>query len=160
MAHSGAGRGLDRDAVAFVQGGVAVGVGTRDDELRPSYTRAWGPGVSEDGRRLALCVIAGWGSTTRENIEGNGAIAAVFNPPTAGRALQLKGVVLDSGEPAVGQLERAERHFGVFADEAEQVGASRDNARRLFVSADFLAVTFSIDEVFDQTPGQRAGARW
>jgi hypothetical protein len=140
MAHSGAGRVLDRDLVAFVHGGVAVGVGTRDDELRPAYTRAWGPGVSADGRRVTLCVIAGWGSATRENIEGNGAIAAVFNPPTAGRALQLKGVVVASSEPEVAELERADQHLEAFATEAEQVGASRDNARRLFVSADFLAV--------------------
>jgi hypothetical protein len=83
----------------------------------------------------------------------------VFNPPTVGRALQFKGVVMKAREPAAEDLERAERHLEAFAAEAEQVGAPVGKAQRLFVQRDFLAVTLSIDEVFDQTPGQRAGVR-
>jgi hypothetical protein len=92
-------RVLDSDLVAFVHSGVAIGVGTRSDDLRPAFTRGWGPEVSADGRSVAFCVIAPPRSTARENIEGNGAIAVVFNPPTAGRALQLKGVVVEVRDP-------------------------------------------------------------
>jgi hypothetical protein len=153
------GRALDADLVAFIHGGVAVGVATRNGDLRPAYTRGWGPAVSADGRWLTLCVIAARGSPSRENIEGNGAIAVVFNPPTVGQALQLKGVVAEAREPVAEDLKRAERHLEAFAAEAEQVGAPPGNAQRLFVQRDFLAVTLSIEEVFDQTPGQRAGVR-
>jgi hypothetical protein len=159
MAVLRSGQVLDQDLVAFIHGGVAVGVATRSADMRPAYTRAWGPAVSADGRSLTLCVIAARGSPSRENIEGNGAIAVVFNPPTAGQALQLKGVVAEAREPLAAELERAGRHLEAFADEAEQVGAPRENAQRLFVGGDFLAVTLSIDEVFDQTPGQKAGVR-
>ncbi len=145
--------------MAFIAGGVAVGVATRDEDLRPAYTRGWGPAVSADGLWLTLCVVAARGSPTRENIEGNGAIAVVFNPPTAGRALQLKGGMVHAREPVAEDLERAGRHLEAFAAEAEQVGAPPGNAQRLFMRRDFLAVTLSIDEVFDQTPGQRAGVR-
>lgn len=145
--------------VAFIAGGVAVGVATRDEDLRPAYTRGWGPAVSADGLWLTLCVVAARGSPSRENIKGNGAIAVVFNPPTAGRALQLKGGVVQAREPVAEELERAGRHLEAFAAEAEQVGAPPGNAQRLFMRRDFLAVTLSIDEVFDQTPGQRAGVR-
>lgn len=149
---------LDDHLVAFVHGGVAIGVATRNDELRPAFTRAFGPWVSADRRRLTLCVMAARGSPSRENIEGNGAIAVVFNPPTAGKALQLKGHVVEAREPQAEDLERAERHLEAFLVEAEQVGVASDMARRSFVRRDFLAVTFSIDELFEQTPGQRAGA--
>jgi hypothetical protein len=159
MGQSGNGRVLDSDLVGFIHGGVAVGVATRDGDLRPAYTRGWGPAVSADGLWLTLCVVAARGSPSRENLEGNGAIAVVFNPPTVGRALQLKGVVVQAREPVAGELERAERHLEAFAAEAERVGAPPGNAQRLFVRRDFLAVTLSIDEVFDQTPGQRAGVR-
>jgi len=151
-------RVLDSDLVAFVHSGVAIGVGTRSDDLRPAFTRGWGP-VSTDGRSLTFCVIAPPGSPARENIEGNGAIAVVFNPPTAGRALQLKGVVVEAREPKPAELERAERHLEAFVAEAEQVGVPPELTRRGFRRADLFAVTFSIYEVFDQTPGQRAGAR-
>ncbi len=145
--------------MAFVHSGVAIGVGTRNDDLRPAFTRGFGPEVSADGRSMAFCVIAPPGSPARENIEGNGAIAVVFNPPTAGRALQLKGVVIEAREPKPGELGRAERHLEAFVAEAEQVGVPPELTRRSFRRPDLFAVTFSIDEVFDQTPGQRAGAR-
>ena len=92
-------------------------------------------------------------------MEGNGAIAVVLNPPTAGRALQLKGVVVNVGEPGPADLDRAEQHFEAFAVEAERLGVPRELTRRSFRRSDLFAVRFSIDEVFDQTPGQRAGAR-
>jgi hypothetical protein len=149
---------LDADWVAFVGGGVAVGVATRDDDLKPAFTRGFGPEVSADGRSLTLCVMAARGSDCRENIEANGSIAVVFNPPTAARALQLKGQVLESREPGAADIERADRHLEAFVTEAERIGVPPDNVRRAYVRADFVAVTFSIIEMFEQTPGPRAGA--
>ncbi len=159
MATPGPERVLDPGLAAFIHGGVAVGVATRNAQLRPAFTRGWGPAVSADGLWLTLCVVAARGSASRENLEGNGAIAVVFNPPTVGQALQVKGVVAEVREPAAGQLRRAERHLEAFAGEAEQVGAPPANAQRLFVRRDLVAVRLSIDEVFDQTPGQSAGVR-
>jgi hypothetical protein len=152
------GRGLlDPDAVAFLQSGVATGVATRDDDLRPAFTRAFGPEVSEDGRRVTICVIAPPGSRTRENLESNGAIAIVFNPPTAGQALQIKGAVIEVHEPEDIDVERAEAHLEAFVAQAAQLGVPPSNVRRALMRPDLLAVTFSLDAAFDQTPGQRAG---
>jgi hypothetical protein len=151
---------LDPGLVAFVHSGVAATVGTRGADLRPAITRAWGPRVSADGRSLELCVIAPPGSQTRANLEENGAIAVGFSPPTIARALQVKGVVVSVREPEREDLERAERHFGAFTAEVEQFGISGRVARRVFgPPSEFLAVMLSIDEVFDQTPGPRAGRR-
>jgi hypothetical protein len=148
------------DLVAFVHGGVAVTVGTRDADRRPAVTRAWGPEVLADGRTLKLCVIAPPGSSTRANLEANGAIAVGFSPPTIARALQIKGAAASVREPEPAELERAERHLLAFSAEAEQLGIPGRVARRFFgAPSDFLSVTVSIDEVFDQTPGPRAGQR-
>ena len=159
MARTEQKRLLDRDLVAFVHGGVAIGVATRNDELRPALTRGFGPQVSADGGALTLCVIARPGSPTSENLAANGAIAVVFNPPTLGRALQLKGVVLETFVPGPAELERAEEHLREFMAEAERVGVSPETSRRVFVRSDLHAVTFSIEEMFDQTPGRGAGGR-
>ena len=61
---------LDPDVVEFIHGGVAVGVATRDDDLRPEFARGWGPEVSADGRSLRLCVSAPEGSRMRANLVG------------------------------------------------------------------------------------------
>ena len=136
-----------------------MGVATRDDDLRPEFARGWGPAVSADGRSLRLCVTAPEGSRMRANLEGNGAVAVGFSPPTIARAVQVKGVVARVGEPSSPDLERVERHVGSFVAEAERVGAPAELSRRMFVRPGLVAIELSIDEVFDQTPGPTAGRR-
>ena len=150
---------LDPDVVEFVLGGVVVGVATRDDDLRPAFARGWGPGVLAGGRSLRLCVAAPSGSRVRANLEGNGAIAVGFSPPTIARAVQVKGVAAVVEEPGVEDLERAERHFCLFEEETAQIAAPAHVPRRMFVRSGLIAVEFTIDEAFDQTPGPTAGRR-
>ncbi len=150
---------LDPAVVEFIHGGVAVGVATRDDDLRPEFARGWGPEVSADGRSLKLCVTAPEGSRMRANLEQNGAGAVGFRPPTIARAVQGKGVVGAVGEPETADLDRVERHVQSFVAEAERIGAPPELSQRMFVRAGLVAVSFSIDEVFDQTPGPTAGRR-
>jgi len=117
--------------------------------------------VSADGRSLRLCVAAPEGSRVRANLEGNGAVAVGFSPPTIARAVQVKGVAGAGavGEPDAADLERVERHVRSFVAEAARIGAPEELSRRMFVGAGLVAVEFSIDEVFDQTPGPTAGRR-
>jgi hypothetical protein len=150
---------LDPAVVEFIHGGVAVGVATRDDDLRPEFARGWGPEVSADGRSLRLCVTAPEGSRMRANLERNGAVAVGFSPPTIARAVQVKGVATVMGEAEAADLQRVERHVRSFVAEAERVGAPVELSRRMFVGTGLVAVEFSIDEVFDQTPGPTAGRR-
>jgi hypothetical protein len=150
---------LDPNVVEFIHGGVAVGVATRDDDLRPAFARGWGPEVSADGRSLRLCVSAPEGSRMRANLEENGAVAVGFSPPTIARAVQVKGVATRVGEPEAADLERLERHFRAFVAEAGRVGAPQELSQRMLMRTGLVAVNFLIDEVFDQTPGPTAGRR-
>jgi hypothetical protein len=156
---SGLGPVLDSSVVEFIQGGVAVGVATRDADLRPEFARGWGPEVSTDNRSLRVCVSAPDGSRMLANLEQSGAVAIGFSPPTIARAVQVKGVAAWVGEPEAADLERVERHVRSFVAEAGQVGAPAELSQRMFVRAGLVAVEFSIEEVFDQTPGPTAGRR-
>ena len=73
--------------------------------------------------------------------------------------MQVKGVVTVVREPEAADLERVERHVRSFVAEAERIGAPVELSRRMFVRSGLVAVGFSIDEVFDQTPGPTAGRR-
>ena len=95
----------------------------------------------------------------RANLERNGAVAVGFSPPTIARAVQVKGVASRVGEPEAADLERVERHVRSFVAEAGRIGAPAELSRRMFVGTGLVAVGFSIDEVFDQTPGPTAGRR-
>jgi hypothetical protein len=73
--------------------------------------------------------------------------------------VQVKGVASRVAEPEAADLERVGRHVRSFVEEAERIGAPAELSRRMFVGTGLVAVGFSIDEVFDQTPGPTAGRR-
>jgi hypothetical protein len=156
---STAARVLDREVVEFIHGPVAVGVATRGDDLRPGFARGWGPEVSVDGRSVRLCVSAPVGSRMRANLEGNGAVAVGFCPPTIARAVQLKGVATVVGEPEAADLDRVERHVRSFVEGCKRVGVPAEVSRRMYAAAGLVSIEFSVGEVFDQTPGPTAGRR-
>ena len=150
---------LTPELVEFIHGGVVVGVATRDETLRPVLARAWGPQVSADLRSLTLCVAAAEGSAMRANLQGNGAVAIGFSPPTIAKAVQLKGVAVAVREPVAEDLERVERHVGAFVAECVRIGAPPELAGRIFDDSELVMIDVSIDEGFDQTPGPTAGRR-
>ncbi len=150
---------LDPEVVSFIHSGVMAGVVTRDDGLRPAFARAWAPRVSEDGRTLSLCIPAPEGSLMRSNLEGNGAIAVGFSPPTIARAVQIKGVATGVREPTPAELEHVEQHLERFQAECDRIGAPREVSGRMLDRTGLVTVTFPIAEVFDQTPGPTAGRR-
>jgi hypothetical protein len=156
---SGLTAALDPGVIEFIHGGVAVGVASRDEDMTPEFARGWGPQVSADGRSLRLCVTAPEGSRMRANLEQNGAVAVGFSPPTIAQAVQVKGVAVHVAEPEAADLERVERHVQTFVAEAERIGAPPELSRRMFVGLGLVAIVFSIEEVYDQSPGPTAGRR-
>lgn len=150
---------LTTELIEFVRGGVAVSIATRDAELRPAITRGWGPEVAADGCTLTLLVDAPPGSASRSNLEQNGALAIAFSPPTIARALQVKGTAADLRAPVAAELQRAEQHNEAFCAEIGAVGHPAALGRRFLRPAGLVAVTLTVESVFDQTPGPAAGRR-
>jgi hypothetical protein len=95
----------------------------------------------------------------RANLEGNGAVAVGFCPPTIARAVQVKGVATVVGEPGAADLERVEQHVRSFVEGCERVGVPAGVSRRMYAATGLVSIHFSVDEVFDQTPGPTAGRR-
>lgn len=115
--------------------------------------------MSADLRSVTLCVSAAEGSPTRSNLEGNGAVALGFSPPTIAKALQLKGVAVILGEPDADDMERVERHVRAFEGECARIGVAAEVAARIFDGSALVMISVAIDEGFDQTPGPTAGRR-
>jgi len=73
---------MDDALKAFIESGVSVVVGTRDEGLVPEIVRAWGPQVNHDRRSIRVCVPEATSVRTRTNLVGNGRIAAAFSLPS------------------------------------------------------------------------------
>jgi hypothetical protein len=148
---------IDAELAAFLTSGVAIMAATRNGDLRPEIARGWGPGPSEDGTRLALCLIAPPGSVTRANIEENGSIAVNCTRPSTYRAVQIKGRAIEVRQPAEPDWVRARQHADAFTADTAKVGAPAPSAH--YIQAVDLAVTIEAYEIYDQTPGPAAGSR-
>lgn len=150
------------DLKIFLEGPVSVLVGTRDSRLYPEITRAWGPRVSEDRRRVSLCVPLATSRKTLDNIDANGEITVCFSLPTNYRTFQLKVRSATIAEPDSSDLTAVERHRDAFAAVNEPLGQSREHVEAFWraeieTSPALVKILFLPEQVFDQTPGPGAG---
>ena len=144
------------DIADLVRQGVAVIVATRDGELRPELSRAWGPALSEDGARLTVSVEAAPESAMARNLESGSPAAATLARLTSHTTVQLKGAVVEVAAPTHERLDAVTKHVDGFVAETAVVGVPESLARAL-VGPDLLDVTIDIAERFDETPGSGAG---
>jgi hypothetical protein len=147
---------IDDDLIEFLSLGVATIVASRDEQLRPEIGRGWGIRMSAERDHATVCLPAPDGSRMRANLEQNGAIAVTCSLPTSYRTIQLKGETVDLRAPSSEQLDAVDAHADAFAREAEQFGLPARLARKL-LEPELTAVTFSVRELYDQTPGPNAG---
>ena len=145
------------DVSSMMRRGVAVIVATASDDGRPALTRGWGPSYDAHANTMKLSLTAPAGSPTLANLEANGAIAVTVSEPLTYRTAQLKGAIDHIGAPSEGDRVAVHEHLARFVADVAELGIE-DGADRLF-QGDLRTVTFAVREMFDQTPGHRAGDR-
>ncbi len=154
---------MDDALKAFIESGVSVVVGTRDEGLVPEIVRAWGPHVNRDRRSIRMCVPEATSVRTRTNLVGNGRIAVAFSLPSNYETVQLKGRHIRTTKPSVEDLLRVDRHRESFARVNESIGVPRAQVealwrRELVGSLLFVTIHIFVQAIFNQTPGPAAGA--
>jgi len=146
------------EQAALIAGRVSIMVGSRDAALRPHLLRAVGCRLSDDRRQVTLLVPQGSNGEVLDDLRDNGRIAVVFSEPSTHRTVQVKGRDArvhpcgpDDATLADGYRERFTAELGGIGHRADVAHAilSRGGA--------MMAVTFTITEAFEQTPGASAG---
>ncbi len=144
------------DLQRILEGLVTMAVGTRDEALVPACELGVGAMPDPASNRLTIYLAETHCQRTLANLRKNGLVAVALDRPTTHRAVQMKGrcVGIRPAEPS----ERAivEQGFGCFLEQVALVGAPTPLVRRLN-RWPCQAVTIEVDEVFEQTPGPRAG---
>jgi len=151
---------LDEDNAAFVQGGVSIVAASRGDDLVPSIGRASGCRVSADRLEVTIFVIQSHSVELIDDIRTSRRVAVVFSQPSTHRTLQLKAD--DAQLRSLRDDERVivARYVDAFAREIGRLGHTDGQARAVFECRDddLVAVQFTPDAAFEQTPGPRAGS--
>jgi len=151
---------LDTEHSAFIQGAVSISLASRGADNLPNITRGIGCRVAFDRKSITVFVVANQSAGLLADIRANGAIAVIFSHPGSHRSVQFKGTdaiaALATGSDARVLADYCE----AFVSCVEKLGFSRPAIQRLLASSldKVLALTFTPDAAFSQTPGPAAGA--
>lgn len=149
---------IPEDLVESLEGGVSILVGTCDAEMRPEVARAVGASISRDRTEATIYLHETWGGKALANLRAHREIAVGFSRPVDHFAIQLKGPVARFLEPAEGDRSVVDRYHATYGEQLYMVGFPRSITRR-FVFWPAVGVTFTVRDIFVQTPGPDAGKR-
>ena len=148
---------IDVELAAFLQEGIAIQLGTRNDRLEPNGVRVVAVTVDGDGRHLVAYVPDAAVSQVLPDLESNGQAALVFARPPDERACQVKGT-FTSARPA-SEAERAvvEAQWDRWRDRLASIGVARATLEP-WITWPCTAIRLRVTAIFNQTPGPNAGA--
>jgi hypothetical protein len=147
---------ISADLKEFVESGVAVLIGTVGSDGGPRLAYAWGPRVHPDGQRVTVYVDEPRAAALLEGRALNPQVAATFTDPVSVRSVQLKGRILDVGEPTEAERAWVTRHREAFTASTSLIGDPPNVIRNLWMDRT-VRVEFTAERAFDQTPGPNAG---
>jgi hypothetical protein len=149
---------LSREWVEFVESGVSILVGTRDEALRPEAGRGCGAAVTALGARILVLVPELTSARTCENAAATGRVAVTFSRPFDHRALQAKGSVIDVRAARDADRAVVDRYVASYVDQLYLVGIPRAVSRKLRCWP-AMVIELEVEALFVQTPGIGAGRR-
>ena len=138
---------------------VSSNVASRDAAQRPHLARSLGLRVSEDGRHLTVFLSASTSAQLLADLRANGEIAVVVSEPATNRTVQFKSRDARVVPVLLDDLEHLRACRAAFADSIAELGFAREVAHTVLGAPDddVVAVRFTPQHGFDQTPGPRAG---
>ncbi len=150
---------LNPEHIAMVDRGVSVIVASRDAALRPSIMRGVGSAISADGTQVTVFLRRSQSRQLMQDIEAGGGLAVVFSEPPTHRTLQLKARQASLRPASPTDQPQLARYLASMQCELAQVGYGPEFAAAMLSAPleDVVAVQFTPESAFDQTPGPRAG---
>ena len=152
---------LTEDVACFMQSGISISVASRDVRRVPSLARAAGCHVSADHQQVTLLLLPSQARQLLADISSTGVIAVVFSSPSTNRTLQVKGSLHAMRDATATDMQLAEKQRELFASVLIPLGYAHDLAFAVHCRdvKDMMAVTFTPTDLFEQTPGPKAGTR-
>ncbi len=144
------------DLPRLLAGHDAVVVGARDAALRPACALAAGVAFSDEPGRVTAFLPEATSEAVLACLGENGQIAVVFEEILSHHTIQLKGRVVAMRPAAEDERAVVEKAVEGFFRQVEAVGGAPGVVRRRR-RWPCRAVTFEVSDVFEQTPGPRAG---
>ena len=141
----------------FMTAGVSVFVGTVDAEGVPTCCRATALRTSDQFETVTVFLPAATAQQTVANVATTRRVAIACTHPLSHQAIQIKGLMRGVRLAAASDEAFVRERLEQFGEVLEQIGLPRRITRSVAHWPAF-ALDVSVEEVFDQTPGPKAGA--
>lgn len=152
---------LTDDVARFMQSGISISVASRDVRRVPSLARSAGCHVAAGHEQVTLLLHPSQARQLLTDLAATAALAVVFSSPSTNRTLQVKGRVLEIRAAGTDDVATAVQQREAFANTLIPLGYAHDLAYSVHCRdmADMMAVVFAPTDIFEQTPGPKAGTR-
>jgi hypothetical protein len=147
---------IDAQLAAFLEEGLGIHIGARNERLRPSGARAVAVKVEEDGLHMVVYVADVAAPRVLADLQSNGQAAVVFGRPTDDRACQVKGLCVDVRPARAEERPLLEAQWNGFLEKLEWIGIPRATAMG-WTTWPATAIRVKATALFEQTPGPQAG---
>ncbi len=151
---------LPADLLEMMSRGVSTIVGSRDLANRPSVMRAVGCEVADGGRHITVFLSRQQGRQLLQDVAATGQLAVVFSEPASHRTVQCKGRGASIRAATPSDAAVLARYLQSMEHELQRIGLPPSLTRAMLAHRidDLVAISFSPEQAFDQTPGPQAGA--
>ncbi|HEY6878909.1 MAG TPA: pyridoxamine 5'-phosphate oxidase family protein [Polyangiales bacterium] len=149
---------LSDELIDFVAQGVSLLVGTCDAARVPHAARAVGLRIHDDRRHATVYLPEVTARHTVTDVAVNPRLAVMVSQPLDHKAFQMKGDVRKVSAAAETERELIETYLSLFGRRLEVVGMPYEVVTMLS-HWPAVALEFSIEGLYLQTPGPGAGQR-
>ena len=138
------------------EGGLSMVVATVDERGMPACCRAVGARAEAGGEAVTVWVPVATSRAIVENLATNPRIALVLSEPISHETIQVKGVSRSVRLALAGDRDVVVEQMEKLSAVLDRLGMPRRVTTRINRWPAF-AIELSVEEVYDQTPGPKAG---
>jgi hypothetical protein len=139
-----------------VESGLSIVVGTADSDRMPSCCRAIALKTNDDFATVTVYVPVATSHETMANIATTRRVAVTCSQIPSHESTQIKGLTRAVRLAPPSDQAFVQERLAAFADSLELIGLPRHISGRMSAWPAY-AIDVSVEEVFDQTPGPKAG---
>jgi hypothetical protein len=141
----------------WADGGTSVLIGTVDAENMPTCCRGIAIATKDNFETVTVYLPAATGQETVANVATTRRIAVVLSRPLTHETIQIKGVSRGVRLAPPADEEYVRERLYAFAEVLDAIGLPMRVTKSVAHWPAF-AIDLSVEEVFDQTPGPKAGS--
>jgi hypothetical protein len=149
---------LDQSLTEFLELGLAIHIGTRNQRMEPNGCRVTAVRVEDQGTHLIAYLPKAAPPAVLQDLAANGQAAISVARPADDRAVQIKGVFVSQRDAEPSEEAFVMAQWDGFKKQLDMIGFNASTSTISWSMWPCVAVKIRVTNIYSQTPGPNAGA--